>query len=69
MAKKTELPCYEVYTVVGGEETVHCTTFVRKIAQRMYYRHCSWGSNPRVRVDGQKLTITEADNLMFGKGA
>lgn len=69
MGKKAELPCYEVYTVVGGEETVHCTTCVKAIARRMYLRHCSWGSNPRVRVDGQELTITEADNLMFGKGA
>lgn len=61
--KKQPLPCYEVYTRTDGTENVLCTTCVKAIARRMYIRHCSWGSNPRIRVDGQELTITAADEL------
>lgn len=69
MRKKAELPCYEVYVRTDGQDNVLCTTCVKAQARRMYIRHCSWGSNPRIRVDGQELTIAEADRLMLGKGA
>ena len=67
--KKATLPCYEVYTRTDGQENVLCSTCVKEKARRSYHLHRALGHNPMVRVDGQELTIAEADRLMQKKGA
>lgn len=67
--KKQTLPCYEVYTRKGETENMHCATFEKEKARRSYHLHRALGHEPILRVDGQELTITEADELMQKKGA
>ena len=67
--KKATLPCYEVYTRTDGTENVHCATCEKDKARRSYHLHRALGHEPRLRVDGQELTIAEADRLMQKKGA
>lgn len=67
--KKATLPCYEVFTRTDDTEKVHCTTFEKEKARRSYHLHRALGHNPGLRVDGQELTIAEADELMQKKGA
>lgn len=61
--KKATLPCYEIYTRTDGTENHLGTTFAAKEARRIYRRQRSMGDCPRIRVDGQELTITAADEL------
>jgi len=61
--KKATLPCYEVFTRTDDTEKVHCTTFEKEKARRSYHLHRALGHNPMIRVDGQELTITAADEL------
>ncbi len=67
--KKQTLPCYEVFTRTDDTEKVHCTTFEKEKARRSYHLHRALGHNPGLRVDGQELTIAEADELMKKRGA
>lgn len=67
--KKQALPCYEVYTRKGETENIHCATCEKEKARRSYHLRRALGYEPRLRVDGQELTIAEADRLMQKKGA
>lgn len=61
--KKATLPCYEIYTRKGEMENMYCATCEKEKARRSYHLHRALGHNPMIRVDGQELTITAADEL------
>lgn len=65
--KKATLPCYEIYTRKGETENMCCATCEKEKVRRSYHMHRALGHNPVIRVDGQELTIAEADRLMRGK--
>jgi hypothetical protein len=67
--KKQQLPCYEVFTRTAEAENIYCATCEKEKARRSYHLHRALGHNPGLRVDGQELTIAEADRLMQKKGA